>query len=130
MAHRRITNDIPDHQLEVSRTETWLTKEGAKRSRTLKSGTVIIANSGATLGVAKVSTIECCANDGIAAIIDQHIGKKAFICYCINAQTNRLREVVATGNGQPNLNTGLIKEILSGHSDRASGNLRMHLRPR
>jgi type I restriction enzyme S subunit len=105
-----LTN-IPDHQLEVRHTESRLTQEGAKRSRTLQPGTVIIANSGATLGVAKVSSIECCANDGVAAIIDQHIGNKAFICYCINAQTQRLRDVVATGNGQPNLNTGLIKEI-------------------
>ena len=105
-----LTN-IPDHQLEVRHTETRLTEEGSKRSRTLQPGTVIIANSGATLGIAKVSIIECCANDGVAAIIDQHVGEKAFVCHCINAQTQRLREVVATGNGQPNLNTGLIKEI-------------------
>jgi type I restriction enzyme, S subunit len=105
-----LTN-IPDHQLEVRHTETRLTEEGSKRSRTLQPGTVIIANSGATLGIAKISTIECCANDGVAAIIDQHVGEKAFVCHCINAQTQRLREVVATGNGQPNLNTGLIKQI-------------------
>lgn len=105
-----LTN-IPDHQLEVRHTESRLTEEGSKRSRTLQPRTVIIANSGATLGVAKISAIKCCANDGVAAIIDQHIGDKAFICHCINAQTQRLREVVATGNGQPNLNTGLIKEI-------------------
>lgn len=105
-----LTN-IPDHQLEVRHTETRLTEEGSKRSRTLQPETVIIANSGATLGIAKVSIIECCANDGVAAIIDQHVGEKAFVCHCINAQTQRLREVVATGNGQPNLNTGLIKEI-------------------
>ena len=105
-----LTN-IPDHQLEVRHTETRLTEEGSKRSRTLQPETVIIANSGATLGIAKVSIIECCANDGVAAIIDQHVGEKAFVCHCINTQTQRLREVVATGNGQPNLNTGLIKEI-------------------
>jgi type I restriction enzyme S subunit len=105
-----LTN-IPDHQLDIRHTETRLTEEGSKRSRTLQAGTVIIANSGATLGIAKVSTIECCANDGVAAIIDQHAGEKAFVCHCINSQTQRLREVVATGNGQPNLNTGLIKQI-------------------
>ena len=105
-----LTN-IPDHQLQVRHTESGLTEEGSKRSRTLQPETVIIANSGATLGIAKVSAIKCCANDGVAAIIDQHNGNKAFICHCINAQTQRLREVVATGNGQPNLNTGLIKEI-------------------
>jgi len=77
----------------------------------LPPGTVIIANSGATLGVAKILGIRCCANDGIAAILDQHSGDKAFLCHYLNTQTNRLRTVVAPGNGQPNLNTSLIREI-------------------
>lgn len=41
----------------------------------------------------------------------QRFGDKRFICYFLNTQTQRLREVVATGNGQPNLNTGLIRDI-------------------
>jgi type I restriction enzyme, S subunit len=53
----------------------------------------------------------CCANDGIAAIINQRLGEKRFISFYINTQTTKLREVVATGNGQPNLNTGLIRDI-------------------
>jgi len=105
-----LTN-IPDHQLDVSETATFLTEEGSKRSRTLPAETLIIANSGATLGVAKLLKITCCANDGIAAIIDQRLGEKRFVSFYINTQTKKLREVVATGNGQPNLNTGLIREI-------------------
>src|SRR5437879_1985312 len=46
-----LTN-IPDSQIRVSETVGFLTQEGAKRSRTLTKGTLIIANSGATLGVA------------------------------------------------------------------------------
>jgi type I restriction enzyme, S subunit len=102
---------IPDSQLVVSSTPGGLTEEGAKFSRTLPSGTLIIANSGATLGVAKVLGITCCANDGVAAIVNQSQGDKRFVCHYINTQTRRLREVVATGNGQPNLNTGLIGDI-------------------
>jgi len=105
-----LTN-IPEHQLEVIETASGLTAEGAQHSRTLVSGTVIIANSGATLGVAKVLGITCCANDGIAAITNQHAGDKSFVCHYINTRTNYLREVVATGNGQPNLNTTLIRGI-------------------
>jgi type I restriction enzyme S subunit len=56
--------------------------------------------------------ITCCANDGIAAIVNQHGGNREFICHFINTQTRRLREVVASGNGQPNLNTSLIEEIV------------------
>lgn len=105
-----LTN-IPEHQLSVSETVGFLTEEGSKRSRVLHPGTLIIANSGATLGVAKLLQVTCCANDGIAAIIEQRSGDKVFLCHFINTQTERLREVIATGNGQPNLNTALIREI-------------------
>lgn len=106
-----LTN-IPGSQLVVSETATCLTEEGAQRSRTLTPGTLIIANSGATLGVAKILGIKCCANDGIAAL--QNVAKNVsapYVAHYINTRTKHLREVVATGNGQPNLNTGLIGNI-------------------
>ena len=106
-----LTN-ISGYALEVTDTVGFLTEEGSKHSRTLPADTLIIANSGATLGVAKVLGITCCANDGIAAIVNQRSGDKPFICHYINTQTKTLREVVATGNGQPNLNTGLIRTIV------------------
>ncbi|MCL4203266.1 MAG: hypothetical protein KJ000_12260 [Pirellulaceae bacterium] len=62
-----LTN-IPEHQLAVTETVGFLTEEGAKRSRVLIPGTLIIANSGATLGVAKLLDVKCCANDGIARL--------------------------------------------------------------
>lgn len=105
-----LTN-ISEHALEVTETVGLLTEEGSKRSRTLLAGTLIISNSGATLGVAKILGVTCCANDGIAAIVNQQFGDKAFICFFINTQTKKLREVVATGNGQPNLNTALIRNL-------------------
>lgn len=105
-----LTN-IPDAQLTVSETASFLTEEGVAHSRTLTPNTLIIVNSGATLGVAKILQIKCCANDGIAAIIDQRAGDKAFLCHYINSRTLYLRDVVAPGNGQPNLNTTLIGGI-------------------
>jgi type I restriction enzyme, S subunit len=103
-----LTN-IPASQLVVTETATCLTEEGSTRSRTLLPGTLIIANSGATLGVAKVLGIKCCANDGIAALlnVDRDVSVE-YLAHFINTKTTYLREVVATGNGQPNLNTGLI----------------------
>jgi type I restriction enzyme S subunit len=98
-----LTN-IPDSRLHVSETEGCLTEEGAQQSRRLETGMLIIANSGATLGVAKLLAVSCCANDGIAAIIKYTYGDRRFLCYFINSKTSHLREVVATGNGQPNLN--------------------------
>lgn len=106
-----LTN-IPISQLYVNETDSCLTEEGSHYSRTLEPETLIIANSGATLGVAKLLSIKCCANDGIAVLLDVNRNfDKTFIVYFINSITKRLREVVATGNGQPNLNTDLIGGI-------------------
>lgn len=106
-----LTN-IPDSQLIVVETAGKLTEIGAQFSRTLAAGTVIIANSGATLGVAKILGVTCCANDGIAALLDLNADvEPRYVVHQINSQTDRLRNVVATGNGQPNLNTGLIGAI-------------------
>ncbi len=103
---------IPDSQLFVTETSTALTEEGANHSRTLAAGTLIVANSGATLGVAKILGIKCCANDGIAALqkVEKNVSAP-YLAHYINTKTNYLRDVVATGNGQPNLNTGLISEF-------------------
>ena len=106
-----LTN-IPDHQLFVTDTATKLTATGAKHSRTLQDETLVIVNSGArTLGVSKVLAIKCCANDGIAALVNQRHGEKRFLCYFLNSQIQRLREVIAAGNDQLNLNTGRIALI-------------------
>ena len=105
-----LTN-ISENQLCVTETVGFLTEEGAKHSRTLESGTLIVANSGATLGVAKILGMQCCANDGIAAVINHRAGNREFVCHYINSRTKHLRDVVATGNGQPNLNTKLIREM-------------------
>ena len=103
-----LTN-IPASQLVVSETATCLTEEGSLHSRTLTVGTLIIANSGATLGVAKILGVKCCANDGIAALLN--LGTRIsthYLAHFINTKTSYLRDIVATGNGQPNLNTELI----------------------
>jgi type I restriction enzyme S subunit len=106
-----LTN-IPLSQIYVSETEGFLTKEGSSHSRILEKETLIIANSGATLGVAKLLAIKCCANDGIAALLDfDDKISKLYLLYFLNTQIKYLREVVATGNGQPNLNTTLIGNI-------------------
>ena len=106
-----LTN-ISSSQIFVSETEGFLTQLGSEYSRTLEKDTLIIANSGATLGVAKLLAIKCCANDGIAALNNfSREVDKAYVVYYINSITQKLREVVATGNGQTNLNTTLIGDL-------------------
>lgn len=90
-------------------TESMLTQEGATRSRFLKAGTVVLTNSGFSLGVPKILSIGGCANDGVAAFLDLDSAViPEFLYYVLFAMTTYLREVVAAGGDQPNLNTSLI----------------------
>jgi type I restriction enzyme S subunit len=106
-----LTN-IPISQIYVNETDGFLTELGSTHSRILEKETLIIANSGATLGVAKLLGVKCCANDGIAALLDfDKNTDKFYVVSFINSKIKYLREVVATGNGQPNLNTELIGNL-------------------
>jgi type I restriction enzyme S subunit len=90
----------------------YLTPAGVDTSQSFKSGTLIFTNSGATLGVPKILTIDCCANDGILAF--RHLSDNVAICYLyyfLLTTTERLRTEMKQGGGQPNLNTGIVKEI-------------------
>lgn len=104
-----LTN-ISKSKIFVTSTESCLTELGSHYSRNLKKGTLIISNSGATLGVAKILDIDCCGNDGIAALLELNANNK-YITYFINTLTDHLRNNIATGNGQPNLNTELIGNL-------------------
>ena len=90
-------------------TRTKLTELGSRFSRELKLGTVILTNSGVTLGVPKILNIDGCANDGIAALLDTSESLDSlYLYYVLAAQTTSFRTGVARGVGQPNLNTALI----------------------
>jgi type I restriction enzyme S subunit len=104
-----ITN-LPDSEKRVTTTASKLTELGVQFSRVLEPDTLVLANSGATLGVPKVLAIRACANDGVAALldIDREKLEQDYLYYILQRLTKHYREVVAPGNGQPNLNTELI----------------------
>lgn len=100
-------------EMYLKKTATMLTFEGAKRSRTLAEGTVVLSNSGWTLGVPKILALRGCANDGVAAFLDldESIIRPEFLFYCLDRLTEYFRRVVAAGGDQPNLNIARIAEV-------------------
>ncbi len=93
-------------------TSTRLTELGAKFSRLLFSGTLVISNSGYGCGVPKILKISGCANDGIAALLNlSNSFEPLFLYYFFYHNIDMLRMRVARGNDQPNLNTDIIGEI-------------------
>lgn len=94
----------------ITSTESYLTEEGAKYSRLVEKGTLVLSNSGATLGVPKVTLITGCINDGSVAFFDLKV-EQMYLLYVFKSRTLELRKQMQ-GYGQPNLNTSIIKSIV------------------
>lgn len=99
-----------DDELYLTSTETFLTKKGSEQCRVFQSGTLLLSNSGATLGVPKILSINANANDGVVGFEDLKIDTE-YAYFYLSVLTNDLRERVKQGSGQPNLNTDIVKAI-------------------
>ncbi len=91
----------------LDQTETCLTKAGSEQCRVFKAGTLLYSNSGATLGVPKILTIDANANDGVVGF-EKLTVDITYAYYFLYFQTDDLRERTKQGSGQPNLNTDLV----------------------
>ena len=89
---------------------TSLNELGREHSRYVEPQTLLLTNSGATLGVPKITLIGGCINDGVAALLDVSYPLKLYLLYFLRTQTKALRGV-NQGAAQPNLNTTIIKDI-------------------
>ncbi|NLS07657.1 restriction endonuclease subunit S [Rhizobium sp. P32RR-XVIII] len=102
---QEITKDIQKYLIKTS---VGLTDEGVRRSRTIEPGDLLLTNSGATLGVPKISKIRGCINDGVAVLRQFHTVSMNDFCHLyLHSQTLAFRSV-NQGMGQPNLNTPII----------------------
>ena len=102
-----------DREMYLKATDSFLTKMGAERSTMFPAGTLILTNSGATLGVPKILEINACANDGIVAFLGlRPLIQKPFAYLFLSTLTQRLRDEMRQGGTQPNLNTGIVRRIV------------------
>lgn len=93
-------------------TENYLTEEGGKQSRIILPETLLLSNSGATLGVPKISKIKGCINDGSVAFLNFNPQlKRDYLFYFFKSHTEIYRKEMS-GYGQPNLNTDIIKSTI------------------
>ena len=88
---------------------SYLTKLGKQQSRYLEKGTLVLSNSGATLGVPKILGIEGCINDGSLAFLNLNINKN-YLYYLLKSRTEIFRKEMQI-SGQPNLNTDVVKSL-------------------
>ena len=103
-----LTADESDY---LHRVPEGLTLEGKERSRYIEPDTLLLTNSGATLGVPKISLIGGCINDGVAALLDVDYPLKRYLVNFLRTKTMSMRRI-NQGAAQPNLNTSIIKAMI------------------
>lgn len=93
---------------------TYTIKEaGLYKTRFVEANTLLLTNSGATLGYPKICTFPTTFNDGIAAFLNlSEDFDKVYLFYFLKSLTNWFLKVASKGQGQPNLNTDIIGDTL------------------
>lgn len=96
----------------LNSTKEYIIQEGVKKSRLVKSGSLIFANCGVSLGFARIITFDGCIHDGWLAMedIDERLDK-VFLLQTLNQMTQHFREIAPAGT-QPNLNTAIMKAYM------------------
>jgi len=115
-----IGNDIPwikigdgtkGNELYIKKTAVKITKKGAVKSVFLRSGSLIFANCGVSLGFARILKIDGCIHDGWLSF--ERLDKKLnqiYLLKLINQITPYLIKLSPEGT-QPNLNTKIMKNL-------------------
>ncbi len=101
-----------DDEIDLTETLTFLTEKGSQESRLFNAGTLLLTNSGGSLGVPKILQIEANANDGVLGFLDLELNHH-FAYFYLTTLTEYLRGIVKKtgGSTQINLNTHLIKQL-------------------
>lgn len=94
----------------VNSTEYFIKEAGLKKTRLVEANTLLLTNSGATLGVPAICTFQTTFNDGIAAFLNLDPQSVMFFYYFWSSKTKQLR-AINKGAAQPNLNTDIIKNV-------------------
>ncbi len=99
-----------DNSMYLKSVNQFVTEAGRDASRFIEAGTLLLTNSGATLGVPKITNIGGCINDGSVALLDIDEPLKVYLYWYLRTQTDVLR-ATNQGAAQPNLNIDIVKRI-------------------
>lgn len=100
-----------DDDMYLKTVSGFVTEAGKHKSRYIEEGTLLLTNSGATLGVPKIASIAGCINDGSVAMLGPDRVTKKFLYHLLSSKTESLRRI-NQGAAQPNLNTSIVSAIL------------------
>ena len=99
-----------DESMFLDSVDQFVTEAGRDASRYIEPQTLLLTNSGATLGVPKITRIGGCINDGSVALLEIDGSLKTYLYWFLRTQTMKLR-ATNQGAAQPNLNTYIVRRI-------------------
>lgn len=106
----KVKDITKDEKVYLKTFEYTIKEAGLKKTRRIAPRTLLLSNSGATLGIPKICMINATINDGIAAFLDLDDRSIYYLYYYLLLNTQKLRNI-DIGATQPNLNTSIIKNI-------------------
>ena len=106
----KVADLTKDDEIYVYKAEYTIKEAGLKKTRLVNEGTLLLTNSGATLGAPKITTFSTTFNDGIAAFLYINKEIQLYLYWFLKSKTDSFRKI-DQGAAQPNLNTDLIKSI-------------------
>ena len=106
----KVADITKDDGMFVYSAQSSIKEAGLKKTRLIDVNTLVISNSGATLGVPKITKFKTTINDGVAAFEGFADEIKFFAYWYLKTLTKSLRNI-DQGAAQPNLNTDLIKDL-------------------
>lgn len=108
----KVADITKDDSIYVNSCEYTIKEAGLNHTRMINPNTLLLTNSGATLGVPKINTFVTTFNDGIAAFLNLDKGLDIiFAYYSLKARTQYFLDSASLGIGQPNLNTDIIGSV-------------------
>lgn len=108
----KVADITKSKEMFVESFTSTIKEEGLSKTREITERTVLLTNSGATLGVPIICTFRATFNDGIAAFIE--LAEEVFdeyLYFYLKAKSKWLLDIASRGQGQPNLNTNIIRAI-------------------
>jgi type I restriction enzyme, S subunit len=108
----KVADLTKDDEMYLDSFAATIKEAGLSNTRLVPAGTLMLTNSGATLGVPKICRFETTFNDGIQAFLNIPEDVSIEYLYMFFAsKTKWFREWAARGQGQPNLNTEMVKQL-------------------
>ena len=92
-------------------TQEFVNETGASHSVRVPPGSLLVSNSGVSLGFAIINKVEGCIHDGWLFLSDFRDADRDYLYYAINYFTKGIRNI-ADGTTQPNLNTDIARRLI------------------